>query len=304
MSVAVNKERSAPTWLRCPEIGPTLAIRVIVWIALRLGRSAARVMLYPICAYFVLFSGRSRAASVAYLSRVLASRPRTADVMRHYLSFASCVLDRVFFLNDQAGLFDIVIHGEEVVSDILREGIGCLLLGAHHGSFEALRTVGRQQPDLRVGLVMYEENARKIGAVLNAINPALALDIIALGKASSMIEIKDRIGRGDFIGMLADRTLAEDEKVRLDFLAAPAAFPTGPFRMAALLKRPVVLMFGIYRGGRRYEIFFERLANSAEGSTGSDSAWQASLMRRYVGRLEYYCRLAPYNWFNFYDFWE
>jgi predicted LPLAT superfamily acyltransferase len=25
---------------------------------------------------------------------------------------------------------------------------------------------------------------------------------------------------------------------------------------------------------------------------------------RYAGRLEHYCRLAPDNWFNFYDFWS
>jgi predicted LPLAT superfamily acyltransferase len=28
------------------------------------------------------------------------------------------------------------------------------------------------------------------------------------------------------------------------------------------------------------------------------------LLLRYVERLEHYCRLAPYNWFNFYDFWR
>ena len=27
------------------------------------------------------------------------------------------------------------------------------------------------------------------------------------------------------------------------------------------------------------------------------------MMRRYVARLEHYCREAPFNWFNFYDFW-
>ena len=27
-------------------------------------------------------------------------------------------------------------------------------------------------------------------------------------------------------------------------------------------------------------------------------------MRRYVERLEHYCRGAPFNWFNFYDYWS
>jgi predicted LPLAT superfamily acyltransferase len=27
------------------------------------------------------------------------------------------------------------------------------------------------------------------------------------------------------------------------------------------------------------------------------------LMRRYSARLEHHMRRAPFNWFNFYDFW-
>jgi predicted LPLAT superfamily acyltransferase len=27
-------------------------------------------------------------------------------------------------------------------------------------------------------------------------------------------------------------------------------------------------------------------------------------LKRYAQRLEHYCRMAPYNWFNFYDFWK
>jgi hypothetical protein len=30
----------------------------------------------------------------------------------------------------------------------------------------------------------------------------------------------------------------------------------------------------------------------------------AAVIRRYAARLEHHARQAPYNWFNFYDFWE
>ena len=96
--------------------------------------------------------------------------------------FAACLLDRVFFLNNQVDEFEIDVQGEDVVIDIMKRGQGCLLLGAHMGSFEAIRTLGRKQRDLRVSLVMYEENARKINSVLNAINPSLALEVISLGR--------------------------------------------------------------------------------------------------------------------------
>lgn len=290
-------------WTRRRERGTVTTLRLIVWVALRLGRSTARALLYPVCVYFLFFSPRPRRASRDYLGRVLGRKPGPADLFRHYYSFAACALDRVFLLNDQINRFDIQVHGEEIVRDILRQGSGCILFGAHFGSFEVLRTIGRQEPDLRVSFVMYEENARKIGSVLNAINPRLAMDVIALGKPDSLIEAQTRLDNGHFVGILADRVLNAEEQRRRDFLGAPATFPLGPFRMAALLQRPVVLMFGVYRGGRRYDIFFERFpAGDDHTAGGREQADRA--MTHYVERLESHCRMAPFNWFNFYDFWQ
>ena len=175
------------------------------------------------------------------------------------------------------------------------------MVGAHVGSFEVTGALGRRQPDIRVSLVMYEENARKIRTVLTAINPRHAVDVIGLGTWDSMIAIGERLEKGYCIGTLADRSIDGEGQTRFPFLGAPAAFPRGPFRMAALVKRPIVLMVGIYRGGRRYDVFFEPLVDLTEAQRREEQVDEA--MRRYVERLEHYCRMAPYNWFNFYDFW-
>jgi predicted LPLAT superfamily acyltransferase len=308
---SVNKEPvvavrgdSGQEWLAQQERGSVVTIRVIAWIALRLGRRAARLLLHPICLYFLVFSHGSRPASRGYLARVLGRRPGIADVFRHYHAFASCVLDRVFLLNDRLDLFDLHIHDEDMVIDILKRGSGCFLLGAHLGSFEVMGALGRRVPDLRVSMAMYEENAQKIGAVLKAINPRLAIDVIGLGQFGSMIALQEQLDRGHAVGVLADRGLDDEKVARYPFLGAPAAFPLGPFRMLALMKRPVVLMFGLYRGGRRYDIFFEMLTDPADWSADHRAEEIDKTMRRYVERLEHYCRMAPFNWFNFYDFWK
>jgi len=278
-------------------------IKFIVWVALRLGRPAARLILYPICLYFLIFSNASRHASRDYLARVLGRKPGLADVYRHYFTFGTCALDRVFFLNDQLHLFDLQVHGEQIVLETWRRGGGCILLGAHLGSFEATRALGRRHGNLRVSLVMYEENARKVQSVLNAINPKLAMDVIGLGRPDAMIAVVDRLERGDVVGILPDRSIAGESHVRLPFLGAPAVFPIGPFLAAALLKRPVLLMFGLYRGGRRYDIYFETLIDFSDPTPRRHGEDAQTAVRLYVERLEHYCRMAPFNWFNFYDFW-
>jgi predicted LPLAT superfamily acyltransferase len=291
-------------WMSRRERGSATAIRIMVWIALTLGRPAARLLLYPICAYFMVFSRDSRRASLGYLRRVLARRPRLADLFAHYHSFACCILDRVYLLNDRLDMFSLQIEGEDIMTKFIENKGGCLLFGAHLGSFEVLRALGRQRTDLAVSLAMYEENARKINSALNAINPKLAMNIIALGRPASMMEMRRRLDAGDFIGVLADRGLSDEDQRALPFLGTPASFPLGPFRMAALLKRPVVLMVGLYRGGQRYEIHFEQLFDPAEHAMGERARAVEEAMARYVVKLEQYCRSAPYNWFNFYDFWK
>lgn len=296
---------TATTWQQRPERSNMLLLRVMTWISLRLGRSAGRGVLYGIAAYFLLTNGGARRASRDYLRRVLAL-PQVGwrQVFRHFLCFAACTHDRLYLINDRFHLFDIRLHQEHLVAELTATRQGVFLMGAHLGSFEVLRAVGRRQPGLRVAMVMYEENARKINAALSAINPAAQQDIVALGHADSMLKVHDLLESGCVVGMLADRGLNRDNTRPLPFLSETAEFPVGPFRMAALMRRPVLLMVGLYAGGNRYDIHFETLADfSAIPAGGREAAVQAA-MARYAELLEQHCRAAPYNWFNFFDFWR
>lgn len=297
-------DRASPEWVARPERSNTFTMRFFVRLALTLGRPAARFWLYPICFYYLIFASQARAASKKYLFKALDRRPRFVDLFRHYHVFAATILDRVFLLNDQYARFDVSVYGEEIVSALVARGEGCFLLGAHMGSFEIIRSLGREARGLNVSLLMYAENAQKLNSVLGAINPELFLKIIPLGRVDSMLKLEEALDRGEFVGMLGDRTLEGEGTIPCQFLGEQAMFAAGPFRLAAMLKRPIVLMFGLYRGGNRYEIHFERLTDTDELEGPARGSAIEHCSRRYVERLEHYCRLAPYNWFNFYDFWK
>ena len=290
-----------PQWVTRPERGSLLAMRLIAWIARRVGRGAARLLLYPICLYFILFAGAGRRASRDYLQRALGRDPGLAGSFRHFHTFASTILDRVFLLNGEVGRFDVRVHGQQVVEDIIAGGDGCFLLGAHMGSFEIVRALGADTRGLDVSLLMYEENARKLASVFDAINPRHGERIISLGEVDTMLKVDAVLARGGLVGMLADRTIGDESTAPHRFMGMQTAFPTGPFRVAAVLRRPVVLMFGLYRGGNRYDVHFERLD---DGPPAPREERLRRMQAQYVARLEHYCRSAPYNWFNFYDFWR
>lgn len=299
MTAKVN----APGWLSQRERSNLPVLRLMVWISLTVGRTLSRLVVAGIAAWFMLFAPRARRASRAYLGRALPGAS-WRDVFRHLFAFASTIHDRIYLLNQRLDLFDIEVTGAEALQAALAQRPGALLIGAHLGSFEVLRSAGQGLAGLKVAMLMYEENARKINASLAAINPAASEDIIALGRMESMLEARDRLDQGYLVGMLADRGLGGDTTRECDFLGQPAPFPVGPWRMAAMLRRPVFLMAGLYLGDNRYRIHFEPLADFSTLERGDRDQAIAAAMSQYATRLAHFCRLAPYNWFNFFDFWK
>lgn len=291
-----------PEWMTRPERGSKSVLRVMAWFALTFGRRTARLLLYPVCFYFLVFGSAARTASRNYLRKVLGHEPRLRDSFRHFYTFSSVLLDRVLLLSDQFEHFEVRVHGDEITKEMLEHGTGCVLLGAHMGSFEIVRALARERK-LDVSLVMYEENAREFQSFIQHVNPGLSQQVIALGNMDSMLKVEAALGRGEFVGMLADRNIRGEGTISIDFLGCPVRFPTGPFRAAVLLKCPAVLMVGLFSGGNRYDVYFERLADARTVEQNNHVVVEDA-MKRYVARIEHYCRFAPYNWFNFYDYWK
>jgi len=290
-------------WASSPERGSLTLLRMMTFVSLRLGRPAGRFILFFIALYFFLFAPTARRHSLAYLERVLGRPPTARDRFRQVSNFASIILDRLYLVNERYDLFDISIEGEEVMREQLDNGTGAFLMGAHFGSFEVTSAIGRRQPGLRVAMAMYEENARKVTAMFKALNPANKSEVIALGQIEAMLLIRERLDEGVFVGILADRSFGGESGLLVDFLGHPARFPLGPMRAAAVLRRPVYFILGIYQGGNRYHAVFEKLADFSEIRSGERNAAVEAAIRRYAGLLEGYCRSNPYNWFNFFDFW-
>jgi predicted LPLAT superfamily acyltransferase len=291
-------------WISSRERGSAALLRLMALVSMRLGRHASRGALYLIAAYFFAFAPAARRQSRRYLRRALGRAPRARERFRHVLNFATTIHDRVYLLNGQYDAFEITIEGESLMRAQADLGLGGFLLGAHLGSFEVIGSIGRRQPGLQVSMAMYEHNARKLSATLAAINPLATLDIISLGHVNAMLRIAERLADGAFVGMLADRTLGNEPLHAVTILGERAYLPTGPMRAAAILRRSVIFMAGLYRGGNRYHVVFEPVADFSDVAAQWRDAAVRAAVERYAALLDRYCRSDPYNWFNFFDFWQ
>lgn len=291
-------------WQAQPERGSGTLMTVIVWLSLNVGRPIGRLLLYPICAYFFAFSKAARAASHKYLSIIFGRPMPLREVYRHYHTFSRVILDRPFFLKGRLEEFDITINGGELVESLSERNQGCLLLGAHLGSFEVLRALGMISRRFPIKVLMYPENSRRIVGVLDRLNPHLAREVIPLGRPDTMLLAKQHLDEGGMVGLLGDRITRGDKLVGTTFLGRPTSLPAGPMILAGLLQVPVIFFCGLYKGGSRYDVHFELFAERVTIDPRNRDRDLQIWIDRYAERLDHYCRLAPYNWFNFYEFWE
>ena len=291
------------TWSRQRERGSPALARAGLAVLLRLGPAVMPVLAWPAAAWFLLTAPRARRASRQFLGRATGRPATVRAVARHFHAFARAVGDRALLLAGRTESFDIETSGVDHLLATLARGRGCILLGAHLGSFEVLRSVARHSP-VPVWALMYRRNAGSLAPLLDQLAPELAARVLEIGDTASMIQAKECIERGEIVGILADRAPAGHRTVAAPFLGSPAPFPSGPFVLAATLGAPVVLFHGLRTGPRRYRVEFHAFADRVTLRRGHREDDLRATVARYAAALEPACRAHPLQWFNFFPFWE
>jgi predicted LPLAT superfamily acyltransferase len=308
-------------WYEKRERGSTLGMRITIWCYRRLGRPIARLLLYPIVAYFFLTDRAGRRASRRYLERLhadpagartLAGPPGRRHVFRHFLEFGRSILDRAGFWLGEPADFHLVIQGLEELERVPEEKRGALVLGAHIGSFDAMRLLAESHSPIAVNVLMFTRHAARINAFLDGLSerssrgslPVRVIDVVP-NSFQHVTEARRCVERGEVVAILADRVPpGEASRVsKVQLLGGTALLPHGPFKLAALLGCPVLLMIGLRERDKAYAIHVERFADHVELPREGRGAALDALCQAYADRLASYCVRAPYQWFNFYDFW-
>ena len=292
------------TWLQQQERGSAVGIRALVLAYRCFGRGFVALILRVVASYYVLFAPGVRRHSLAYLRRLMPDAG-LREVARHVATFAQCAFDRLLFAAGELAPLHIERHGYDNLRRQAATGRGALLLGAHLGSFEAMRQMAVEH-DVVVHALVHFANARRITAMLRALSPDFELRLIEIDPASPhwVLRAQDCIERGEFVAVLGDRTGLSEGTTTATLLGGTVELPTGPYALAAALRCPVYLTFALYHAPNAYSLYCEPFAERIElprrDRTGAAATWA----QRYAERLEFYLRRAPYCWFNFFAMWR
>lgn len=298
---------TAAAWRLQQEGGSTVLLRFMRQVALHAPAFVTDPLIWVISLRYALSAGRAtNRASMNYLTRVLGRQPRFADRHRHARVFAHVFLDRARFLAHGAGAFRLEPAGETLISDLVAEGRGAVLLGAHFGSFEALRAFDRTLPGLDVRYLMFPENAAKSNAILHGLNPGVSEQVIPLTHGrEAMFSVFEALDEGKFVAFLGDRMpdSSSTAKLAVPFLGGEIEVPSSPYAAAMAAQVPLILCQAPRLGKDRYAVQFALLHDGRPVPHKDRARETRALAMGYAAHLEELCRAHPFNWFNFFDIW-
>ena len=297
------RSRLRAKWQEIPEVGTTIGIRIVLAVSRYGGRSAARFIIWFIALYYAIISRRVARYSAEYQRR-LGQKPTFLRFFRHILRFSQCTLDRLYFLRGDLRYFDVRLNGSNYLTELKQQKRGALILSAHLGSFESMRAIA-QDDSIPLNVVGYFHNARMLNTILDGQGDNSGARLIDANAhpLDLALRIQEAIEKGELVAILGDRT-GYGSSTEVEFFGEKTAFPVGVYLLAAQLRCPIYLAFGLHYSPNKYDLYCEPFIETLDLPRSKRQEILQQQARRYAARLEHYCEKAPDNWFNFYDFWK
>ena len=276
-----------------------------------LGRWPFLLCLYPVVTYYWLSRPLARRSSLEYLQRMHQAHglwphsPGWRESLRHFRVFAQVILDKMLAISGRYPASKVQVHGQQVVADLMARGQGAVFITAHMGCIELSQVLAEQRAGLRLNILVHTRHAQQFNRMLARLSPGSQVRFLQVTEfnAATAMDLSERVEAGEFIAIAGDRVPVHKSKTtQAAFLGGDAAFPTGPYVIAALLKCPLLLMTCTH-AGEGYALHIDELAPQVELPRASRAQALAQHAAAYAAALEARLCTAPFDWFNFFPFW-
>jgi predicted LPLAT superfamily acyltransferase len=300
-------------WARMGETTFVGGIWTLYWIHRLTGRAVFRCFLAPVVLLHWLLRPALRAASLQYLRRMhratpglFAREPGWREGLRHVELFAETLLDKLLAMAGRYPFDHVQRHGLENVSRAVASGQGGIIVTAHVGCLELCRAMADQRAHLKLNVLVHTRHAQAFNEMLNRLNPASAVKLIEvsdIGAPLAML-LAEKVQAGEYVAIAGDRVpVTQSKTVSVDFLGHAAPMPVGAYVLASLLKCPLYLM-GCVHEDQGYGVYFETLAERVELPRGQREQALQAHAQLFADELTRLLRRSPYDWFNFFPFWD
>jgi len=303
---------STAHWSKMQERGTYLGMRILLFCYRLLGRTGLSIILYPVIVYMYFTGGESRKASLNYLQKIAVRKgwdkpPGHRQGIKHFYTFAQSAFDKIDAWTGKITIEQVRYSYCDKFKVVLEEQQGSVFIGSHLGNLEVCRTLSLGKYKTRINVLVFTHHAVEFNKMMQKINPNVNVNFIQVKDVGVELAIllKERIEAGEKVVIVGDRTSTSTpgRVIYADFLGQKAAFSQGPFILASLLECPVYYLFCL-KDGNDYRLIFEHVSDKLKFSRKTRQAELSELITQYAQRLEHFCLQYPYQWFNFFDFWQ
>lgn len=311
-------------WSEIKEVssGISWTFRFMLWATKHLPRFVLVAITALVSLFFFLGAGKIRRNSRIYLEKVArkngSRKPTWLDCYKHVLCFSIQMLEKLLSWMGRLKITDLEKDGGwEDLQKFLTDGNGAFLFCSHLGNMEMFRSLAGDNRNSVVGnLHVYPivsfSSTSKFNSLLRELNPELMNHVINANDIGidSAIMIKEKLNEGSLIVIAGDRTSAtnRDRLLKANFLGDEASFPEGAFILASIIGAPIYFGTGIRRKdfslNSSYEFKIQKARTQFTGSRRERKQQIQALLEEYVAFIEEGCSRYPYQWYNFFNFWE
>ncbi len=261
-------------------------------------------ILFFVIPFYLIFGRKGYKAIFSYFNLNLGFnkfRSFLSTFRNHYI-FGEVVLDKFALLAGNSKQFQVEVEGIELFNKLIEEEKGFIIASAHIGNFELVGHCLRQDKKKINGIIYGGETKNYQKQRIEALEKSSINLIEVSDDMSHLFAIKEALDNGEVVSLPCDRVLGSNKTIAKDFLGKKALFPIGTFKLAAQLNVPVIAIFIMKEKKLRYK-GYAYLLNSLEEEKSSTKKAEF-IAEQYVNTLEKTIKKYPYQWFNYYKFWE
>lgn len=278
--------------------GGVLGYKAFVFVLNTFGLGFAYFVLRFVSFYFLFAAPTATLTSYRFFRKRLgySAFKSAISVYRNYYEFALVLCDKLVVLSGRGNTFTFNFDGKHHLEKMVADGKGGILISAHMGNWEIASQL-LSGLGVKVNVVMMDAEYDQIKEYVSKVTGEREYNIIPVKQDMSHIfGISNALINKEFICIHGDRFVEGAKVMGIEFLGGNAYFPVGPFSIAKRLKVPATYVYAIKESKTHYHFF------ATEPFT-----FQCSLrefISSYVEELEHKVHQYPYQWFNYYDFWQ
>ncbi|MBO4447770.1 MAG: acyltransferase [Bacteroidales bacterium] len=252
--------------------------------------------------FYMIFDRRAFVSSFAFYKKRIGRGPVKSffSVYRNEFALGQVVLDR--FAMYAGKNFRIVSDDMDTFAELTAMPEGFLQLFAHVGNPE-MAGYALKSPKTIYTLVYAGETEQMMKGRSSIFSKRNVVMVPVREDMSHIFTMNEALANGNIACMPADRLFGSQKSLRVRFFGQDVSLPAGPFTLAAARNARAYALFVMKDSMRTYHVYHKWLPDISKSDLSRNGKLEL-MATSFAGLLEEMVRKYPYQWFNFYDFWN